>query len=81
MSETVSGFGAGGGATTGASGALLFDPEAAEGVDRVGVFFAAEDATAGFELEERGDRVAIQRMYEEERGGRVIRKEVKKTEN
>ncbi|RFC44594.1 MAG: hypothetical protein DVB28_000955 [Verrucomicrobia bacterium] len=50
-------------------------------MDRVGVFFAAEDATAGFELEERGDRVAIQRMYEEERGGRVIRKEVKKTEN
>jgi hypothetical protein len=26
----------------------------------MGVFFAAEDATAGFEVEERGDRVAIQ---------------------
>jgi hypothetical protein len=60
MSETVTGFGAGGCGGVSGSAVLLLVPEAAEDADREVVFFAAGVVAAGFGEEERGVLVAIQ---------------------
>ena len=69
MRETVAGLGAGAGAGLAGSAGLPLDPESPEEEDRAVVFLAADVGFAGFWVVERGDRVAIQCVLREARGG------------